>query len=233
MGRLPTVCRILEVPAPRLRHWGAQARIGSNRARRASRRRRRMSSACLTVLLALVNALAGPLFGARRHPLGELRAVFGYPPISAVGESGKPRESGCREPTSRQERQERCHRGASRAPLAGRRDQVPRGHPRSGRELSEQVDGLGSLQRDRVQARRAIPPQQAGQQPLAEAALRVVKDRPAVLGGQSDGVHGEVRIACHAVVAGAPLTDGPETRALLIATRQPSHSSGATPARCT
>jgi len=56
---------------------------------------------------------------------------------------------------------------------------MPRGHPLSGRELSDQVVGLGSLQRDRVQARRAIPPQQAGQQPLAEAAFRVVKNRPA------------------------------------------------------
>jgi hypothetical protein len=37
---------------------------------------------------------------------------------------------------------------------------VPRGHPLSGRELLQQVVGLGSLQRDRVQARRAVPPQQ-------------------------------------------------------------------------
>lgn len=59
-----------------------------------------VTSVCLAVVLALVNALPGALFGARRHQLGELRAVFGYPPISAVGEPRKPRETGCREPTS-------------------------------------------------------------------------------------------------------------------------------------
>lgn len=56
-----------------------------------------------SVLLALVNAFGGALLGARRHPLGKLRAVFGYPPICAVGEAGKLRETGCREQTGRQQ----------------------------------------------------------------------------------------------------------------------------------
>lgn len=137
-----------------------------------------MKSVCLAVLLAPVNASAGAPLRARRHQLGELRAVSGYPPISAVGQSGKPREPGRREPTSRQHSHERWDCRASRAALACRRDQVPRGHPLSGRELWEQVVGLGPLQRDRVQARRAVPPQQGGQQPLAEAAVRVVEDSP-------------------------------------------------------
>ncbi len=144
-----------------------------------------VTSGCLAVLLALVNVVAGALFGARRHPFGELRAVFGYPPVSAVGESGKPREGGCREPTGRQHSQERRYRRASRASLAGRRDQVPRGHPLSGREFLQQVVGLGSLQRDQVQARRAVPPQQGREQPRAEVAIRVVEDRPAAFAGQA------------------------------------------------
>jgi len=36
---------------------------------------------------------------------------------------------------------------------------MPGGHPHSGRELPEQVVGFGSLQRDWVQAPRAVPPQ--------------------------------------------------------------------------
>jgi hypothetical protein len=73
---------------------------------------------CLAVVLALLNALAGALFGARRNPPVELRTVSGYPPISAVGESGKPRETGCQELTSRQHSQERWDRRAARASLA-------------------------------------------------------------------------------------------------------------------
>jgi hypothetical protein len=96
---------------------GVGSGVTSGRARSRGRGRR--------MCLALVNALAGALFGARRHPLGKLRAVFGYPPISVVSEFGKPREPGCREPTSGQHSQERWHCLASRASLAGRRDQMP------------------------------------------------------------------------------------------------------------
>ena len=71
---------------------------------------------------------------------------------------------------------------------------MPGGHPLSGRELPEQVVGLGSLQRDRVQARRAVPPQQGGQQPLAEAAVGVVQDRPAAFAGQVGRALAGVRI---------------------------------------
>jgi hypothetical protein len=64
---------------------------------------RRVTSVCPAVRLTLLDVLAGALSGARRHPVGELRAVFGYPSISAVGEFGKPLETGCREPTGRQQ----------------------------------------------------------------------------------------------------------------------------------
>ena len=107
-------------------------------------------SVCLAVLLAQVNALSGALFGTHPHPLGELRAVFGDPSIAAVGESWTPREAGCGEPTTRQQSQEGWYCRTSRASLALRRDEVPRGHPLGGRQLSEQVVGLGSLQRERA-----------------------------------------------------------------------------------
>ena len=74
---------------------------------------------------------------------------------------------------------------------------MPRGHALHRRKVREEVVGLGSLQGDRPQAQCAVPAQQAGEQPLAEAAVRVVEDHPAVLGGRSDRVPGEVGIARH------------------------------------
>jgi hypothetical protein len=108
------------------------------------------TSMCLAVLLTVVDALAGALLGARGHAPGELRAMFGYPAISVVGESGKARESSCREPTGRQHSQELWQCRAARVSLAGRGYQMPRRHSLRGRELLEQVAGFRALQRDRM-----------------------------------------------------------------------------------
>jgi hypothetical protein len=62
---------------------------------------------------------------------------------------------------------------------------VPRGHSLGGREVWEKIVGLAQLQSDRPQPSCAIGSAQAGEQPLAQAAVRVVKDRPAALGRQT------------------------------------------------
>jgi len=111
--------------------------------------------------------------------------VFGYPSISAVGESGTPRETGGGKLAPRQHSQERCYCRTSRASFATRRDQVPRSHPFSGRERLEKGVRLGSPKCDRAQARRAVPPQHEGQEPRAEAAVRVVEDGPAACAGRA------------------------------------------------
>src|SRR5687767_1485455 len=59
---------------------------------------------------------------------------------------------------------------------------MPRDRPLGRREVREQFVGLWALQPDRLQAPAAIPPQQDCEQPLAEAAVRVIEDRPAVFG---------------------------------------------------
>jgi hypothetical protein len=122
--------------------------------------------------------------------------VFGYPSISAVGESGTPRETGCGKPAPRQHSQERCYCRTSRASFASMRDQVPRSHPFSGRERLQKVVSLGSPKCDRVQARRAVPPQHEGQEPRAEAAARVVEDGPAPFAGRA-GRALFLSVVCH------------------------------------
>jgi hypothetical protein len=73
---------------------------------------------------------------------------------------------------------------------------VPRSHPFSGRERLQKVVSLGSPKCDRVQARRAVPPQHEGQEPRAEAAVRVVEDGPAAFAGRA-GRAPFVSVACH------------------------------------
>ena len=53
---------------------------------------------------------------------------------------------------------------------------MPRRDPLGGREVGEQVVCVGVLQRERAQAPRAIPAQQAREQPHADAAVGVVED---------------------------------------------------------
>ena len=125
-------------------------------------------------VFALPFALAGALLGALRNPPGERGTVFGDQPISAGGEPGEAREDGRREATARQGPQQWRQRVATRASLAGGGDQMPGGHALGGRELHQQIGGLGPLQRDRRQARRTVPPQQQRQRPLAEAAVGVI-----------------------------------------------------------
>jgi hypothetical protein len=73
---------------------------------------------------------------------------------------------------------------------------VPRSHPFSGRERLQKVVSLGSPKCDRVQARRAIPPQHEGQEPHAEAAARVVEDGPAAFAGRA-GRALFLSVVCH------------------------------------
>ena len=47
-----------------------------------------------------------------------------------------------------------------------------------------------------MQARRAVPPQHEGQEPRAEAAVRVVEDGPAAFAGRA-GRAPFVSVACH------------------------------------
>ena len=138
--------------------------------------------------------------------------MFGYPSISAVGESGTPRETGCGKPAPRQHSQERRYCRTTRASFPSRRDQVPRSHPFSGRERLQKVVSLGSPKCDRVQARRAVPPQHEGQEPRAEAAVRVVEDGPAAFAGRA-GRAPFVSVACHVDTSNAKF--GNVTRACL------------------
>jgi hypothetical protein len=62
---------------------------------------------------------------------------------------------------------------------------VPRSHSLSGRERLQKVVSLGSPKCGRVHARRAVPPQHEGQEPRAEAAVRVVDDGPAAFAGRA------------------------------------------------
>ena len=126
--------------------------------------------------------------------------MFGYPSISAVGESGAPRETGCGKPSPRQHSQECCYCRTSRASFPSRRDQVPGSHPFSGRERLQKVVSLGSPKCDRVQARRAVPPQHEGQEPRAEAAARVVEDGPAAFAGRA-GRAPFLGVVCHVITA--------------------------------
>ena len=132
--------------------------------------------------LAPEDPLAPPPLQARRHQPGELRAVFGDPPVSTVGEPREARERGRRGAAPWQQSQQRREGGTSRTSLAGGRDQVPGGHSLGGIEVGEKVVGLGLPQGNRAQERFAIPAKQAGEEPGAEPAVRVVEDRPAVLG---------------------------------------------------
>ena len=79
--------------------------------------------------------------------------------------------------------QQRRQRSASRlAPTLGG-DQVPRSHALFRREVREKLLGLWPLQRKRAQADGSVPGQQAAEQPLAQAAVTVVQDPPALLAG--------------------------------------------------
>ena len=73
---------------------------------------------------------------------------------------------------------------------------MPRGHAFSGRERLQKVVSLGSPECDRVQARRAVPPQHQGQDPRAEAAARVVEDGPAAFAGRA-GRAPFLSVVCH------------------------------------
>jgi len=59
---------------------------------------------------------------------------------------------------------------------------MPRRHPLGRREVREQVVRLRPLQGDRPQALCAIHTEDGGEQPLAEATVRVVENHPALLG---------------------------------------------------
>ena len=122
--------------------------------------------------------------------------MFGYPSISAVGESGTPGETGGGKAAPRQDSQKRRYCRTSRASFASGRDQVPRSHPFSGRERLQKVVSLGSPKCDRVQARRAVPPQHEGQEPCAEAATRVVEHDPAAFAGRAGGAP-FLSVVCH------------------------------------
>ena len=82
---------------------------------------------------------------------------------------------------------------------------MPRSHPFSGRERLQKVVSLGSPKCDRVQARRAVPPQHEGQEPRAEAAARVVEDGPAAFAGRT-GRAPFLSVVCH--VAGRMTVHG-------------------------
>ena len=73
---------------------------------------------------------------------------------------------------------------------------MPGSHPFSGRERLQKVVSLGSPKCDRVQARRAVPPQHEGQEPRAEAAARVVEDGPAAFAGRA-GRAPFLSVVCH------------------------------------
>lgn len=73
---------------------------------------------------------------------------------------------------------------------------MPGSHPFSGRERLQKVVSLGSPKCDRVQARRAVPPQHEGQDPRAEAAARVVEDGPAAFAGRA-GRAPFLSVVCH------------------------------------
>jgi hypothetical protein len=73
---------------------------------------------------------------------------------------------------------------------------VPRSHPFSGRERLQKVVSLGSPKCDRVQARRAVPPEHEEQEPRAEAAVGVVEDGPAAFAGRA-GRALSLSVVCH------------------------------------
>src|SRR5213079_3059416 len=64
-------------------------------------------------------------------------------------------------------------------------DQVPRGHPLIRVEVGEQFGRLRPLERNRRGQAGTVPAQQAGQEPLAEAAVPVVEDEPALVAAQA------------------------------------------------
>ena len=53
---------------------------------------------------------------------------------------------------------------------------MPGGHPLGLVEIGQPPLGLGALKRDRLQSPAPVPAQQAGEEPHAEAAVRVVED---------------------------------------------------------
>ena len=63
---------------------------------------------------------------------------------------------------------------------------MPGGHSLGGPEVGEKLAGFGLLQGDWAQAPRAIAAQESGEQPLAEAAVRVIEEQPALFGGHFD-----------------------------------------------